>query len=199
MYIKNLRHDFSNIATLHVNNKELLTPSDKANALNDHFVSVFTRENSDIPKLSMNQYPILQDIIFSTIGIKCILEKWNPSKSAGPDDIPSRLLKLCAAEVSPFLQFIFTQSLNEGTLPRDWLKANITPIHKKGDHSVPANYRPISLTSVCCKIMEHIIFHSCMSHLESHPRHVITHPVSQTGKLPNIISHNVLNPTSRMK
>ena len=74
-YIKNLQHDFSNIATLCVNNKELLTPSDKANALNDQFVSVFTRENSDIPKLPMNQYPALQDIIFSTIGIKCILEK----------------------------------------------------------------------------------------------------------------------------
>ena len=43
----------------------------------------------------------------------------------------------------------------------------ITPIHKKGDRSVPANYRPISLMSVCCKVMEHIIFHSCMFHLES--------------------------------
>ena len=77
--IKNLWHDFPNIATLHVNNKELLTPSDKANALNDHFISAFTRENSDIPKLPMNQYPILQDIILSTIGIKCILEKLDPS------------------------------------------------------------------------------------------------------------------------
>ena len=92
-YIKNLWHDFSNIATLHVNNKELLTPSDIANTLNDHFVSVFTRENSDILKLPMNQYPILQDI-FSTIGIKFILEKLDTSKSAGPDDIPSCVLKL---------------------------------------------------------------------------------------------------------
>ena len=83
------------------------------------------------------------------------------------DNIPSRILKLCAAEVSPFLQFIFTQSLNEGILPSDWLKANITPIYKKGDRSVPANFRPISLTSVCCKIMEHIIFHACMAHLEN--------------------------------
>ena len=115
-YIKNLCHDFSNIATLCVNNKELLTPSDKANVLNNHFVSVFARENSDIPKLPMNQYPILQYIIFSTIGIKCILEKLDPSKSAGPDDIPSRVLKLCAVKVSSFLQFIFTQSLNEGTI-----------------------------------------------------------------------------------
>ena len=67
----------------------------------------------------MDQYPILQDIVFFTIGINCILEKLDPSKSAGPDDIPSHILKLCAAKVSPFLQFIFTQSLNEGTLPSD--------------------------------------------------------------------------------
>ena len=69
--------------------------------------------------------------------------------------------------MSPFLQIIFTQSFNEGTLPSDWLKTNITPIYKKGNHSIPANYRPISLTSVCHKVMEHIIFHVCMSHLET--------------------------------
>ena len=42
-------------ATLRVNNIELLTPIDTANALNDYFVSVFNRENSDIPKLPVNQ------------------------------------------------------------------------------------------------------------------------------------------------
>ena len=162
--------------------------------MNDHFVCVFTRENSDIPKLPMKQYSILQDIIFSTIGIKCILEKLDPSKSTCPDDIPSRVLKLCAAEVSPFLQFTFTQSLNEGTLPSDWLKANMTPIHKKGDHSVPANYRPISLTSVCCKVMEHIIFHSCMSHLENNDiinsaQHGFRPGYSYISQLINIVEH----------
>ena len=142
----------------------------------------------------MNQYLILQDVIFSTIGIKCILKKLYPSKSAGPDDIPSCVLKLCAAEVSPFLQFIFTQSLNEGTLPSDWLKANITPIHKKGDRSVPANYRPISLMSVCCKVMEHIIFHFCMSHLESNDtinsaQHGYRPGYVCTSQLINILEH----------
>ena len=51
--------------------------------------------------------------------------------------------------------------------PSDWLQGNAIPIHKKGDPiTVPANYRPISLTSVCCKVMEHVIYHSIMSHLE---------------------------------
>jgi len=62
------------------------------------------------------------------------------------------------------LQVMFTQSLNLSTLPNDWLTANNIPAFKKGSKGVPANYRPISLTIVCCKVMEHIIFHSIMDH-----------------------------------
>ena len=47
---------------------------------------------------------------------------------------------------------MFQLSINEGTLPRDWKDGNITPIYKKGSRTNPANYRPISLTSVVCKI-----------------------------------------------
>jgi len=68
-----------------------------------------------------------------TFGIKCILEKVDPSKSAGLDGIPTCVLKSCATEISSFLQVIFNQSLNEGMLPNDWHKANITPIHMKGN------------------------------------------------------------------
>ena len=59
-----------------------------------------------------------------------------------------------------------TQSLNTGELPSDWLKANICPVFKKGNRSSPSNYRPISLTSSCCKVLEHIIFHSIMDHIQ---------------------------------
>ena len=61
---------------------------------------------------------------------------------------------------------LFTQSLNTGTLPEDWLTANTTPVYKKGCGSIPSNYRPISLTSVCSKVMEHIVFHSIMQHVQ---------------------------------
>ena len=44
--------------------------------------------------------------------------------------------------------------------------ANITPVFKKGNRSCPTNYRLISLTSICCKTLEHIIFHSIMEHLQ---------------------------------
>jgi hypothetical protein len=44
--------------------------------------------------------------------------------------------------------------------------ANVSPIFKKGDKSKPANYRPVLLTSVCCKVIEHIIHSHLMKFFE---------------------------------
>ncbi|MGH0148426.1 UNVERIFIED_CONTAM: hypothetical protein FKN15_017720 [Acipenser sinensis] len=52
---------------------------------------------------------------------------------------------------------IMQQSLDTGVVPTDWKIANVIPIHKKGDKTEPGNYRPISLTSIICKLMETII------------------------------------------
>ena len=50
--------------------------------------------------------------------------------------------------------------LNTGSIPSDWLLANVTPAYKKGNKDLCINYRPIFLTSVCSKVMEHLIYHS---------------------------------------
>jgi hypothetical protein len=47
--------------------------------------------------------------------------------------------------------------MDERVVPEDWRRANVTPIFKKGVKSAAGNYRPVSLTSVCCKIQELII------------------------------------------
>ena len=54
--------------------------------------------------------------------------------------------------------------LQTGKLPDDWVEANVAPVFKKGDRHSPANYRPISLTCVCAKILEHIICKQIISH-----------------------------------
>ena len=51
-------------------------------------------------------------------------------------------------------------------LPSDWLNANVAPIFKKGDVHLPENYRPVSLTCVSCKLLEHIICKHILDHLE---------------------------------
>ena len=85
-------------------------------------------------------------------------------KASGPDEVPARLLQSLAAEVAPALTLIFEQSIQTGKLPSHWKKAWITPVIKKGARAEPANYRPVSLTSIACKILEHIY----CSHLHRH-------------------------------
>ena len=61
---------------------------------------------------------------------------------------------------------MFRRSLAEGVVPADWKKANVTPIFKKGSKGDPGNYRPVSLTSVACKIMESVLRDAITEHLE---------------------------------
>ena len=96
-----------------------------------------------------------------------------PKKASGSDGIPSQLLKDLSQELSPVICHIFSQSLSTGDLPDDWLTANITAIYKKGKKCKPGNNRPVSLTSVTCKLIEHVIFWHIMSHIEEH--HILSH------------------------
>ena len=61
---------------------------------------------------------------------------------------------------------LFNQSLCESRLPQILKDANITPIHKKGPKSKAENYRPISLTSIPCKLLEELIKDHVISHLK---------------------------------
>ena len=65
---------------------------------------------------------------------------------------------------------IYIQSLTTGEIPGDWKCANVTPVLKKGSKKEACNYiyRPVPLTSLPCKILEHIIFHHIMGHLDVH-------------------------------
>ena len=75
-------------------------------------------------------------------------------KAHGPDDISSRILAQIAEQIAHPVYLIFRKSLDESTLPSDWKAANVSPIHKNGNKNNAANYRPISLTSQICKVME---------------------------------------------
>ena len=60
---------------------------------------------------------------------------------------------------------IFRLSLNTGKVPADWRHAKVSPIYKKGTKGDPGNYRPVSLTSIPCRILESLIKDDPMSHL----------------------------------
>ena len=77
------------------------------------------------------------------------------------------VLKNCAESVCKPLTAIFRRSMEDETLPNDWKKANVCPIFKKGKRNEPENYRPVSLTSVVCKVMESIIKRQMVEYLTS--------------------------------
>jgi hypothetical protein len=79
------------------------------------------------------------------------------NKSVGPDGIPGEILKMGGEAMIPYLARLLDITINNGTIPRDWKTAIVIPVYKGGDCSVIKNYRLLSLTSVVCKQMEHVL------------------------------------------
>ena len=107
-------------------------------------------------------------ISITTAAITKLLNYLKPHIVTGPDGISPTVLRELSSVIAAALQKIFSKSLSFHQVPEDWKKALVTPIFKKGDKDSPANYRPISLTCICGKLLEHIITESIMSHLEHH-------------------------------
>ena len=85
-------------------------------------------------------------------GIQKLLHHLNPRQAAGPDNLSACFLEY-AIELAPILVVIFNKSLSQGIVHEDWRHANVTAIFKKGARQDPDNYRPVSLTSMCCNLL----------------------------------------------
>ena len=99
-----------------------------------------------------------------------LLRRLNLRKACGLDLLQTRILKDLADEIAPLLTTVFQVSFRDGQVPKDWKTANVSAIFKKGDKFKASNYCPlvITLTSLCCKIQEHIITSNILKHLEEH-------------------------------
>ena len=143
------------------------TDSESCQVLSDFFSSVFTKEDSGkLPEFSQRTDSEVNNILVTEQKVKKKLLNLKTDKSQGPDGINPRVLKECGSSLSKPLAVIYQKSLDTGILPSDFKRANITPIFKKGSRSSPGNYRPVSITSVPCKILESIIRDEMLEHLE---------------------------------
>ena len=185
--IKNARQDAQGVSPLMdpSTNMTCSQNKDKANILNRQFQSVFSQLaplklgqicldklqqyfNQNIPEKFKCKYPQMPEIDLNLNGIIKLLSNLRPDKAAGPDEIKPVVLRELRNEIAPVIQLIFEKSLATGKLPSDWTKANVSPIFKKGEKSDPSNYRPISLTCILCKVMEHIIASNLTAHFNKH-------------------------------
>ena len=158
-----------------------------ATALNQHFKNVFTVED-DANLIYANEYfsslvsegedrrcpftdcehsdiPVLDSLDIYAQDIYKFLKELKQYKSPGPDELHPRLLSELSGCIALPLKEIFDRSLSTGQVPKLWKLANVTAVHKKGSRDEAQNYRPISLTCICSKVMERIVNEKVMQHL----------------------------------
>ena len=123
---------------------------------NEQFQSAFTRETySEIPSKGNSPFTLMCEITVDPKGVLKLLNGLKVHKAPGPDGLSARVLKECSSEIAPIFAFIYNKSLAHGTVPDDWRQANVGPVNKKGEKYDAAYYRPVSLTCICCKTLEH--------------------------------------------
>ena len=154
-----------------LNGTTVTDEQEKSNILNDFFAS--QTQLTDIPSLpdttadtDREPVPALNSITVEKEEVLNLLNSLDTNKSTGPDQLPSKILKMSALLIYEPLTKLFNKSLNTATFPKSWKVANITPIFKnKGSASNPANYRPISILPCLSKILEKIVFRRIYQHV----------------------------------
>ena len=156
------------IPPLHINDQLVTNFNKKANNFNKYFSNQCSViDNSS--KLPTDQAPYTTSLL-SSIDIKesdilNILKSLDANKAHGHDDISIRMLKLSQKSILKPLKLIFENCLRTRLFPDQWKKANLVPIHEKGDKQLIENYRPVSLFPICGKIFERHIFNSLFNYL----------------------------------
>ena len=97
--------------------------------------------------------------------IERILKTLDTSKSPGPDELHPRPMAEMAEQLAEPFQALFSTTLEERILPQGWKDGNVTPIFKKGKKRQPGVYRPVSLTSIPCRVIEKLVRNEIMEHL----------------------------------
>ena len=143
---------------------------EKADLLNETFYSVFITDDGKRLNLSkrVNPEDELTNVFVDAAAIEDALSSLPYKTSKTPDGLPSFVIKKTAAALLPFLTRFYNLSLQTGQLPCQWKTAKITPVFKGGDRSCPQNHRPISQTSVLCRLLEKIIARNIHQHLITH-------------------------------
>ena len=142
-------------------NKFITDFKEKAELFNHFFVNQCSllSNNSVLPtNLPQLTSKCLDSIHFSSSDIVKIISRLDPNKAHGHDMLSIRMIKLCGNTICKPLLIIFKDCLSEGKFPHEWKKANVVPVHKKGNKQSLENYRPISLLPICSKIFERLIY-----------------------------------------
>ncbi|KAI4891531.1 hypothetical protein NFI96_008442, partial [Prochilodus magdalenae] len=124
-------------------------------ALN-HFYARFEAQNGVAARKTTTP-PDDQVLCLTAADVRKTLRRVNPRKAAGPDNIPARVLRECADQLTDVFTDIFNISLSSATVPTCLKATTIIPVPKKSSVSCLNDYRPIALTPIIMKCFERLV------------------------------------------
>jgi hypothetical protein len=150
-----------------VENGEPVDDVRKSELFSEQFSSVFITDNG-VPGVlrDRNVAVPLTDQVFTDLNVSSALSALAKKVTCGEDGLPAIFLRQCRLAVIEPLKLLFQYSFETSVLPQFWRDAAVVPVYKnKGSYSDVSNHRPISLTSVPCRVMESILKTSLVDHL----------------------------------
>jgi hypothetical protein len=139
----------------------------KAELLADQFSSVFKSDDGELPNFPSRTSATLDKFHVDPAELCCLLAQLPAKYGDVPDGLPAGILRSIAPVITYPLSLIMQRSVHTGSVPRIWKSARVSPLFKSGDKTLPINYRPISLTSHCGKILEKLVKKQLVEFLES--------------------------------
>jgi len=131
---------------------------------------VYSCDDGNVPAMSsrVEKGTFLDSEQFNVAAVTAAIKKLKSNLSSGPDNFPPLLCKTLGVHIAKPLSMMFTSFFSVHQIPEVWSKSIVTPVFKTGSPCDPANYRPISLTCVACKLMERVIANQMLSYLRAH-------------------------------
>ena len=157
-FIKSKRNENVGISPLRKNSTVKIADKDKARILTHQFSCLFSIHDQKTPQIKSPRASDMDDIIITTGGVKKLLDDLNVYRTNGPDGIPARMLKDTSNEITEAMALLFKAFDTQSDITDTWREPLISPLFKGGkkDRNKAENYGPISLTSISCKVLEHI-------------------------------------------
>lgn len=139
----------------------------KVELFNKFFQSIYAKSslNPNLSSPDVVNPNLLLNVTTTALHVQGISTNLDISKSPGGDNLPARILKTCAKELSVHLTHLFNLSLGSGVMPSLWKSANITPIHKGDNRKLVENYRSFCLLPIPAKCLERIVHKAIYTHV----------------------------------
>ena len=151
-----------------VNDMNISGPTNIVEAFANVFRAAY---NLSSDKVSTQEYiSVRPDVSLFPVSEQEVFEAINKLKSkftAGPDKIPSIIIRECASVLVAPLTFLINLCLKSATFPDEWKKSKIVPIFKSGDKNIVENYRPVALMNNFAKVFEFIIYKQMIFQLKN--------------------------------